>query len=39
MAKPDKEGKLDVRDLPAGLYNLRMKQKGKLINQHIEVTH
>ncbi|WP_460502855.1 T9SS type A sorting domain-containing protein [Hymenobacter agri] len=39
VAKPDKEGKLDVRDLPAGLYNLRMKQKGKLINQHIEVTH
>lgn len=31
--------KLDVRNLPAGLYNLRMQQKGNIINQHIEVKH
>lgn len=32
-------GKLDVRTLPEGLYNLRMLQKGKLLNQHIQIKH
>jgi hypothetical protein len=31
--------RLDVSSLPAGLYNLQIKQDGKLINQHIEVKH
>lgn len=35
----DKAGNIDVRGLPEGLYNLRMKQGGKTINQHIEVKH
>lgn len=29
----------DIRSLPNGLYNLQMKQGGKLINQRIEVKH
>jgi hypothetical protein len=32
-------GKVNVRELPAGLYNLQMQQNGKLLNQHIEVKH
>jgi hypothetical protein len=32
-------GKLDVRNLPDGLYNLRMLQNGELINQHIQIKH
>lgn len=32
-------GTFDVRALPAGLYNLQMRQDGKLINQHVEVKH
>jgi hypothetical protein len=35
----DKSGKVDVQNLPDGLYNLRMLQKGKLINQRIQVKH
>lgn len=36
---PDAAGKLDVKSLPNGLYNLRMRQDGKLVNQRIEVKH
>lgn len=35
----DKLGKLDVHALPEGLYNLQMMQKGKLVNQRIQVKH
>ncbi|MCC3156429.1 T9SS type A sorting domain-containing protein [Hymenobacter sp. 15J16-1T3B] len=30
---------LDVKQLPNGLYNLRMRQNGKLVNQRIEIKH
>lgn len=39
VQRPDTGGKLNVRNLPAGLYNLQMRQVGKLINQRIEVKH
>jgi hypothetical protein len=39
MQRSEAAGQLDVRNLPAGLYNLQMQQSGKLINQHIEVKH
>ncbi|MGI4871347.1 MAG: T9SS type A sorting domain-containing protein [Janthinobacterium lividum] len=42
QGKPVREsnsGYLDVRTLPAGLYNLRTVQDGKVVNQHIEVQH
>jgi|GEM_PF-6965374 len=29
----------DVRHLPDGLYNLQMRQNGKLVNQRIEIKH
>jgi hypothetical protein len=32
-------GNIDVRSLPAGLYNLRTTHNGKISNQHIEVKH
>jgi hypothetical protein len=32
-------GILDVRQLPAGLYNLQTHQNGKVVNQRIEVKH
>jgi hypothetical protein len=35
----DKSGKLNVKDLPDGLYNLRMLQNGKVVNQRIQVKH
>jgi hypothetical protein len=31
--------RLEVRDLPNGLYNLQMWQQGKLVNQRIQVQH
>jgi hypothetical protein len=39
VAKADASGHLDVRNLPAGLYNLQTSQEGKLTNQRIEVKH
>lgn len=30
---------LDVRDLPAGLYNLRVGQGKKALSEHIQITH
>ena len=39
MQRPDEAGKLDVRQLPVGLYNLQFYQDGKLVNQRIEVKH
>jgi hypothetical protein len=36
---PDATGQLDVRSLPAGLYNLQLQQGGKVRNQHIEIQH
>ncbi|MBO2010884.1 T9SS type A sorting domain-containing protein [Hymenobacter negativus] len=39
VAQPDATGTLNVQHLPAGLYNLRMEQDGKMVNQHIEVKH
>jgi hypothetical protein len=39
VQRTDNAGKLDVRQLPAGLYNLQMQQNGKQVNQRIEVTH
>jgi len=35
----DGTNKIDVRTLPAGLYNLHMRQDGKVINKHIQVSH
>jgi hypothetical protein len=35
----DKTGNMDVRNLPNGLYNLRMQVDGKTVNQHIQVQH
>jgi hypothetical protein len=39
VAKPNKAGKFDVRNLPDGLYNLQMQQNGKRVNQRVEVKH
>ena len=39
VAQPDATGILNVQALPDGLYNLRMQQNGKMVNQHIEVKH
>ena len=39
MQLPNTSGRLDVRALPAGLYNLQMEQNGKTTNQRIEVKH
>ncbi|WP_460547286.1 T9SS type A sorting domain-containing protein [Hymenobacter daeguensis] len=39
VRQPDAKGKLDVRTLPAGTYNLRTNQEKTVINQQIQVTH
>jgi hypothetical protein len=39
VQKASKLGKVDVRNLPEGLYNLKTLQKGKVINQRIQVKH
>jgi hypothetical protein len=35
----ENSGKLDVRKLPDGIYNLQIRHKGKIINQRIQVKH
>lgn len=39
LRKADASGKLDVQNLPEGLYNLQMMRNDKLINQRIQVKH
>lgn len=39
VGRADATGKVDVKGLPPGLYNLQTRQNGKLVNQHIEVRH
>ena len=39
VLQPTTSGRLDVQDLPAGLYNLQMSQGNKRTNQRIEVKH
>ena len=39
VQQADGHGTLNVQTLPDGLYNLRMQQDGKMVNQHIEVKH
>lgn len=39
VQRSDASGRLNVQKLPAGSYNLQMRQNGKLINQRIEVKH
>jgi hypothetical protein len=39
MGVVDRDGRIDVRSLPDGLYNMQMMQNGKLINQRIQVKH
>jgi len=39
VQKADEQGKLDVRRLPEGLYNLQLWQDGKLVNQHMQIQH
>ena len=39
VQKAGDKGKLDVNSLSNGLYNLRMQQGGKTVNQRIQVQH
>jgi hypothetical protein len=39
VGRPDATGKVDVKRLAPGLYNLQTRQGGKLRNQCIEVKH
>lgn len=39
VGRSDPAGKMDVRRLPDGLYQLRMKVNGKIINQRIQIKH
>lgn len=39
VRKADASGKINVRDLPAGIYNLQMQQGAERINQRIEIKH
>jgi hypothetical protein len=34
-----KSGKMNVQNLPDGMYNLQMQQNGKMVNQPIEIKH
>jgi hypothetical protein len=39
MQVRSKSGKMNVQNLPDGMYNLQMQQNGKVVNQHIEIKH